>query len=183
MRRIESDRRQQRSHLLREIPRDPVRLGLRELGAAEQPDASGLEFRQHLLIERAVLLDDQLTGLVADPRQHLARLGQGHADRRDLRAQLLAQAGHADLEELVQIAADDAQEAQPLQRRHLRIRRQRQHPPIERQQRKFAIERGCVGQGRRGRQRIPGAAVGTTTGSDGVGRVFPGRLHVHESPG
>ena len=51
---------------------------------------------------------------------------QRHARRWRLHTQLLAQPRDADLEELVQIAADDAQEAQPLEQRDRRILRQRE---------------------------------------------------------
>ena len=58
---------------------------------------------------------------------------------------------HADLEELVQIVADDAQETQALQQRHALIGALGQHAAIELEQRQFAIEimlgKGVLGHG------------------------------------
>ena len=49
--------------------------------------------------------------------------------------------GDADLEELVEVAADDAQEAQPLEQRNVRVLRQREDAPVEREQRQLAVDR------------------------------------------
>src|SRR5690606_21242870 len=50
----------------------------------------------------------------------------------------LAHGGRADLEELVEVGAGDAQETQPLEQRHRRILRQRQHPGLEVELAEFA---------------------------------------------
>jgi hypothetical protein len=52
----------------------------------------------------------------------------------------MARGRGADLEELVQVGAGDAQEAQPLQQRHLRIQRLSQHAEVEIQLRQLAVE-------------------------------------------
>ena len=52
----------------------------------------------------------------------------------------MAHGGGADLEEFVEVGAGDAQEAQALQQRHLRVLRLRQHAEVEIQLRQFAVE-------------------------------------------
>ncbi len=59
----------------------------------------------------------------------------------ELRAQLLLEARDANLEELVEIVADDAQEAQPLEQRNGGVLRQREHAPVECELRQLAIDR------------------------------------------
>ena len=74
---------------------------------------------------------------------------QRYAGRRRLDAELLAHTGDADLEEFVEIAADDAQEAQTLEQRDGGILRQGEDAPVEREQRKLAVDqrrRGFLGE-------------------------------------
>ena len=52
----------------------------------------------------------------------------------------MAQGARADLEEFIQIGAADAQVAQPLQQRHLRVLCLREHAEVEAQLRQFAVE-------------------------------------------
>jgi len=53
---------------------------------------------------------------------------------------LRLQARHPDLEKFVQVVADDAQEAQPLQQRHVGIFGLRQHSSVELELRQFPIQ-------------------------------------------
>ena len=52
----------------------------------------------------------------------------------------LLQAGDADLEELVEVAGGDAQEAQPLEQRQRLVERLREHALVELEQRQLAID-------------------------------------------
>ncbi len=72
--------------------------------------------------------------LFADARRQRTQLVQRHPGGRRLDAELLAHPGDADLEEFVQIAADDAQEAQTLEQRDSGILRQGEDASIEREQ-------------------------------------------------
>jgi len=56
------------------------------------------------------------------------------------RRKLLLESGDADFEKLVEIAVDDAQEAQPFQRRHARILGQRQHASVEFELTELAVQ-------------------------------------------
>ena len=114
-----------------EIVRGPGALRARELGAPDQPHACGLERGQDLLVQHAVLVRDDRARFLARAGDGVARLLQRHARWRDFRPELLPDAGHADLEELVEVAADDAEEAQPLEQRHAAVLGERQHAPIE----------------------------------------------------
>ena len=153
MGRIEADRCQQRPHFLREIARRPFLFRARELGAAHQPDAGLGQRRQHLVVEHAVLLGDQRARFLAHAGEEIARLGDRQPGRRHLRAQLLLDARDPDLEELVEIAADDAQEAQALEQRNIRVLRERQHAPVEVEQRQFAVDRRGDGSAHDGGRR------------------------------
>jgi len=59
---------------------------------------------------------------------------------------LLLDPRHADLEELVEVARHDAQEAQALEQRHRPVRRLRQHPALELQERQFAVDEVIGGE-------------------------------------
>ena len=70
----------------------------------------------------------------------------------------LVQRGHPDLEELVEVGAGDAQEAQPLEQRRVRVPRLRQHAEVELELRQLAVDvqlrvarLAHSGPGRRGR--------------------------------
>ena len=82
---------------------------------------------------------------------------QRHSGRRRLGAKLLAQASNAYFEKFIEIAADNAKEAQTLQQRNARVLSKCQHPPVESKQRELAIDQrriaglhgifGCSGNG------------------------------------
>src|SRR6516164_6142804 len=69
--------------------------------------------------------------------------GDGHGIGGELTpAELLQlfQARYADLEELIQIAAGDTQEPQPLEQRHGLVERLVEHPLIELEERQFPVD-------------------------------------------
>jgi len=115
MRGIEADRGQQGAHFALEVVGDPRTLGGRAVGTPEQPHAAFGECGQQLLVQDPVLIVDQPARDGGNRFQRGAHLVQRHADDRDTCAQLLLQTRDADLEEFIQVAADDAQEAQPLE--------------------------------------------------------------------
>ena len=63
-----------------------------------------------------------------------------HRALHHLALDLLLQAGDADLEELIQVRANDAEELHPLQERVLRVERLFEHPIIELQPAQFPID-------------------------------------------
>ena len=72
---------------------------------------------QDRLVQQPVLLRHQRARLVGDDAEQRAQSRERHARRRQPGAQLLLQAGDPDLEEFVEVVADDAQEAQLLEQR------------------------------------------------------------------
>ena len=141
VRRVEADRRQQRPDLALEILGDPGALRRVAVGVAQHANTGRGERGQDLTVERAVHLGDQRLRALADLGQVRLELLHRGAHERRLQPQLFAQAGDPDLEELVEIAADDAQETQPLEQRRGRILGQRQHAPVEVEGGQFAVNR------------------------------------------
>ena len=117
MRRIEADGRQQRPHFPLEITGHPGALTRIEGIAPQQVDAGVGQSRENGLVEETILLRHQQPRLVVDGAEQRAQAGNGHSRRRQAGAQLFLEAGNADLEELVEVVADDAQETQPLEQR------------------------------------------------------------------
>ena len=108
--------------------------------------------RRDDLVEEQPLLsvDEDLHALA-----HLDQLLAGGAPVRRGGAEpgghLLLEAGHADLEELVEVLAEDGQELGPLEQRHRVVGGQGEHPLVEVEPGELAVEvAGCVGVARRG---------------------------------
>jgi hypothetical protein len=98
------------------------------------------KLRKNLLVEQPILLRDQRMGTLADQGKYLGR--RRLSGNRYLIAQpdALLQLGDADLEELVQVARQDAQETQPLQDRNPPVLGLGEHPLVERQNGELARE-------------------------------------------
>ena len=141
VRRIEADRRQQRLDLALEILGHPRALPQAEIQAADQPDTRVRKRRQDFFVQHPILFVDQPMRLLAHGRDQRAQADERHARRRNPRQKLLLQSRHPDLEEFVEVAADDAQEAQTLEQRYRGVVRQREHAPVEREMRQLAVER------------------------------------------
>jgi hypothetical protein len=140
MRGVEADGGEHWHHVAEEITLDPLGLGRGEIRPPQEPDALALEPRQDLLVEQSVLLGDQLVRFLRHlPEQVIGRHALG-PDRRRARLDLGLQPRDAYLEELVEIAADDAQEPQPLEERRRWIHGLRQHAPVECELSELAIQ-------------------------------------------
>src|SRR5262249_19280755 len=112
---IQPDRCQHRHQLAEKIVLDPVALRAVPLAAAQKAYALLRQQQDQALIEQLVLLRDELMGLPG----HLPEHGRWRdaVGPRGIRAfiDLSLETRNADLEELVHVAADDAQEAQALE--------------------------------------------------------------------
>ncbi len=139
MRGIQAKRRQHRHDLVAEVRTQPTLLAVVPGVPAEHVDAGLVQRRAQCLVPAAVLLVDQLCGAVVDRVEDRLR---GHAVRCGRQAELLRMAhrGRADLEELIQVGAGNAHEAQALQQRHLRVHGLGQHAEIEVQLGQFAVD-------------------------------------------
>ena len=140
MRRIESDRRQHRHHFAEEIILDPRRLLGREIAAPQEPDAFGFERGKHLAVEQPVLVGDERVRFRRHVLEHALRPHLVRTDRRRARLDLGLHAGDADLEEFVEVAADDAEKLQPLEQRIVAVLRLREHAAGERELPELAVE-------------------------------------------
>ena len=143
--RVEADRGEQRPDLVLKIFGDPGPLCRVAVGVVQHPYARRVERWEDMPVEHAVHLGDQSLCTFANLAQVGPELLQRHSDQRSLQAQLLAQARDPDLEELVEVAAHDAEEAQPLEQRSRRILGERKHPAVERQDRQLAIDCRWIG--------------------------------------
>ncbi len=127
---IQADGREHRHDVVEEIAAHPFGLAGIPVGAAQEADAFGGQGGQDGLVEEPVLVGDEGVGFPADGAEHLPR-GQPVRTGQAPIGDLLLEACHPDLEELVQIAADDAQEAQPLQKRRGGVFRLGQDATVE----------------------------------------------------
>jgi hypothetical protein len=96
--------------------------------------------RQDFFIEQLVLLLDEGMRLLADQTINLPGGLAVGGDRHRVELELLLDSGHPNLEELIEVAADDAQETQALKQRRARISGLPEHPPVEGEQTDLAIE-------------------------------------------
>src|SRR5207302_999216 len=120
-----------RNHFPQEIVMQPGALFPRPVLLREEAHALVGEVRKNLLVEQPVLLRDQRVGALADHGENLRR-GRLPGNRYLVaEPDALFQFGDADLEELVQVARQDAQEPQPLQRRNPPVLGLGEHPLVE----------------------------------------------------
>jgi hypothetical protein len=139
MHRVQPQRREHRQQFVLEIFVQPAFLLRVPALVGQDADAGGVELRAQGLVPVAVLVLDQGRGLVVD---QLERARGRDAVGRQRAAELLrgAHGGGADLEELIEVGAADAQVLEPLEQRHARVLRLGQHPEVEFQLRQLAVE-------------------------------------------
>ena len=112
---IDDDGREDGLQLAAPVAADEGRLLAAQLGDLVEVDLLGGQGRQQLLVPAAVLGGHQLVGLAGDGRQLLLRRQPVGAGARAAALLDLQYAGDADLEELVEDAGHDPEEADPLQ--------------------------------------------------------------------
>ena len=139
-RRIQAQRTQHRLDLVLEKAFQPFLRGGAPGRAPLQGNRLFMQRGQQHFIQTAVLLAAQPQRALMNGRELLLQ-GQG-VGRELARAQLqqLLQARDPDLEEFIQVAGGDAQEAQPLQQRHRLVECLGQNPLIELEKRQLAVD-------------------------------------------
>ena len=153
MRRVETDGRQYRHHLAQEKILDPGLLRFIPVRAAQELDALLRQGGNEFFVEQLVLPGDELVRRRVQTLEDLRGLQAVRPGREATQLGLLFQPRNADLEELIQVAADDAQVSQPLQQRNRRVFRLRQDATVEFEQAELAVqeilrrERFCHGRG------------------------------------
>ena len=139
VRRIQADGREHGHHFVEEVIADPGALRFVEVVAAQEAHARFLQLGQDMFVEQPVLALDQLVRDAVDRGKDYARAHAVGPGGRQL--------GDADLEEFVQVAADDTQELQAFQQRHIRVLGLGQHAAVEFEDADFPVEEQCLGRG------------------------------------
>ena len=138
--RVNGDGRYDGKDLFQEAQVEPIALQLVEFTGINDGDAIGLQLILQLK-PASVLFNHQLLGTLANFLKLLGWRQPVLADLSHLLAQLPHQAGHTHHEKLIQIVAGNRQKAQPLQQGMGGIARLFQHPHVELQPRKLAVEK------------------------------------------
>ena len=146
---IEPDGREDRHHLPKEELADPLLLPGRPLAAPQEADALCRERRQDRVVQERVLAIHQRPGDHGDALEDLPRREPVGIGAHGAELQLLLDARHADLEELVHVGRYDAQEPQPLERGRGLVLGLREHPPVEFQRLQLSIQEMLGGMRRR----------------------------------
>ena len=155
------------SHLTSSSSRSPY-----ELKMMPTPASAGRE----LLEEGALDSCRELFDCVADLEQLLRRGTTVGCRSRDAGGHLVLQAGDADLEELVEVLAEDREELGPLEQRYVLAFRHRQHTLVEVEPRKLAVEE--PGARRRFEHRVSVLASGPASGGRLLVPLVRGRTPV-----
>ncbi len=109
-------------------------------------DALGRQRRQDDFVQQRVLLGDQRMGFPVDAAEDLLRRQAVGVGGMAAQLDLLLEAGDADLEELVEVGGDDAQEAQAFQQRHALVGGLREDAAVEGEQRQFPVDESARGE-------------------------------------
>ena len=142
MGRIDRQRRQHGEDAGSEQPLHVALLGVAEILEAHPLDTPGGEPGEDLFDENPVLLGHELVGPAVDGGE---LLGRGHTVRTEILRRhagvdLLLQPGYPDLEELIEVRAEDRDELEPLEQPVGRVRRLLEHSGVEFQPRQLAVE-------------------------------------------
>ena len=143
-----------------------------------EADAGVLERGHDLVGEDRGRPADQLVDPVADGAELVDEVEPVGGRGAQAGLELLHQARHPDLEELVEVLAEDGEELRPLEQRELAVLGQGQHPGVEFEPRQLAVEEplGRVAQRRMrvcANVRFSGPATGQCY--SGIGRPGLGR--------
>ena len=140
MRRVDRQRRQHRVDLRAVIIFHPDQVRLLQLLQLQQADAVGRQGRRQFVPPAGILLLHHPPHPLDDGAEGFGTGQTVHRALHRLALDLLLQAGDADLEELIQVRADDAKELHPLQQRVFRVECLLEHPMIEFQPAQFPID-------------------------------------------
>ncbi len=146
MRGVDRQRRQDRVDPLLEDGVQPRPLLVVDVAPEHQLDACFGQLRHDLLREQLRLPVHEIAHLLADGRQDLCGGAAGGGFHGDPGGQSPLQSGHADHEELIEVAGEDGEELRPVQRREIRVLRQLQHALVELQPGQLPVVVAMVGQ-------------------------------------
>ena len=139
--RVDRERGQHREDRGLEELGKPGAVGLGQALGVYHPDPGGAQPRQHVLGQQAILLGQLRLGLLPDEAQLVVSADAiGTSSGAEARANLLLEARHADLEEVVEVLAEDGQELRPFQEGQRGIRGQGEDAGVELEPRELAVE-------------------------------------------
>jgi hypothetical protein len=115
--RVDRQRREDREHPLAEEHPEVLPIVVVEVLPIDDTEALFLERRPELLVPQDVRAGHGCGDALADPRELLVGRRSLRRGRSDARVALLLESGDADLEELVEVGAEDREELGPLEER------------------------------------------------------------------
>jgi hypothetical protein len=138
MGRVKADRGQQWADGLLEVCLHPCLLRFVAVLMPQQVNAVVGQLRQDFIVQYFILPLDDGMALHACAVHRIRQAGrQGRVSAHPV---LRQQAGQPHLEELIQVAADDAQETQAFQQGNILVLCLRQHAPVECELRQFPVQ-------------------------------------------
>jgi hypothetical protein len=143
--RVHRQRGQDREDLVLEDVHEVLAVVVVELLPLRVADPLLAERGDHLVAEHRGVAHRQLADDLTDRAQLLGRREPVGVLAGHLRGDLLLEAGHADLEELVEVGLEDRQELRPLEQREVRVLGEGQHALVELQPGQLPVEVAHVG--------------------------------------
>ena len=151
MRRIDRQRRQQRKDVVEEMILDPASLGLGDVAAIDENDADFGQYAAQIAPDRLLVLGERRDRLVDEDKLLGGRQPVGAA-LGDAFPHLGLDTGDAHHEEFIKVIGGNRQKSHPFQRGVAGIDQFLQHPAIEMQPGKLAVDEtlGAMGDRRGG---------------------------------
>ena len=141
---VDRQRREHREDPVLEQPLARLLLLAVEVGPPDELDALLRPARHQLLAEQARVPLHLVAGLGPDALQDVARHQAGGRPDGDVGGDPALEAGHADHEELVEVAGEDRREAHPLEQRQVGVLGLAQHPAAVGEPGQLAVEEAIV---------------------------------------
>ena len=142
--RVDGERREDREDALLEEPLAELLLLAVEVVPPHQVDPVGRQRRHQVVAEELRVPLALLGGAGPDRLEHVARHQPGRRPNRHAGRDPALEAGHADHEELVEVAGEERHRPHPLEQRQVVVLGQLEQPQVEAQPRQLAVEEPVV---------------------------------------
>jgi hypothetical protein len=119
---------------------EPAREVRAPLRTIQEPDAFFLQGRQQHFVQAVILIGHQSLRALVNGSELFGNRECVGCQRARAELEQLLQPRNTNLEELIEIARRDGEESQPLEQRHARIHRLREHALVELEQRELAVD-------------------------------------------
>ena len=154
--RVDRQRRQHREDPLLEQPLAELLLLAVEVGPPDQLDALLGQAGHQLVAEQPGVPLHLVAGLGPDPLEHVARHQAGRGADGDVGGDAALEAGHADHEELVEVAGEDRREAHALEQGQVGVLGLAEHAPAVGEPGQLTVEEPVVVRRDRGERLLVG---------------------------